>query len=97
MAIPPRWRYQIVLRGIDCPELSHKYSQEAASFVKKKMAGGEVVVKLYGKDRSKNYIGVVLLKDGTDVRPAGAQATFGRQELLEKGLCLAGRDDPLAL
>jgi endonuclease YncB( thermonuclease family) len=33
--------------GIDCPELSHKYGQEAASFVKEKMAGSEVVVKLY--------------------------------------------------
>src|SRR5688500_17374045 len=56
-------RYQIVLLGIDCPEPGQEYGPESAAFVRKKMLGSEVVVKLHGKDRSKNYIGVVLLRD----------------------------------
>jgi micrococcal nuclease len=79
-------RYRIVLLGIDCPELGQEYGEDAASFVQKKMLGSEVLVKLHGKDRSKNYIGVVLLEDGTDVRV----------DLLERGLAWTAERDPIA-
>ena len=79
-------RYRIVLLGIDCPELGQEYGHEAASLLRKMMLGNEVLVKLHGKDRSKNYIGVVLLKDGTDIRTI----------LLHEGLAWTAEKDPLA-
>ena len=78
-------RYRIVLLGIDCPELSQPFGGEAAGFTRKRMLGREVVVRLYGKDRLKNYIGVVLLKGGRDVR----------LELLDRGLAWTAEKDPL--
>lgn len=78
-------RYQVVLLGIDCPELGQPYGEEAASLLRKTLLGQEVIVELYGKDRSKNYIGVVLSKDRTDVR----------LELLDRGLAWTTERDPI--
>lgn len=68
--------YRVVLAGIDCPELQQAYGKEAKEFLTRWLLNEEVIVKIQGKDRSQNYVGVVLLTEGADVRVA----------LLEEGL-----------
>src|SRR5688500_13042566 len=60
--------YRIVLVGIDCPELTQEYGAEAKAALEKWALHQTVVVRIYGKDRLKNYIGIVFLPDQTDVR-----------------------------
>lgn len=60
--------YRVVLAGIDCPELSQEYGTEAKSVLEKCVLHQKVVLFIYGKDRFKNYIGVVFLHDQEDVR-----------------------------
>jgi len=77
--------YQIVLLGIDCPELSQEFGVAARSFTQGRLLHEEVVVHLHGKDRYKNYIGVVLRKDSADVRLM----------LLNEGLAWTSERNPL--
>lgn len=76
--------YRLVLLGIDCPELTQEFGQAAKQFVEARMLGQEVVAVLQGKDRAKNYIGVLLSKDGTDLR----------WSLLDEGLAWTAEKDP---
>lgn len=62
--------YRIVLKGIDCPELGQEYGLAAKQLLEKWLLHRDVVVHLSGKDRQKNYIGIVLLEDNLDVRMA---------------------------
>lgn len=78
-------RYRSVLLGIDCPEPGQPYSDEARDFLRGRLLGQEVEVVFHGKDRLKNYIAIILLRGGGDVR----------LELLEKGLAWTAEKDPI--
>ena len=77
--------YRISLMGIDCPELQQAYGKEARDFVAEWLLHQEVTVLIRGKDRNKNYVGIVLLTEGEDVRIA----------LLEKGLAWTAEKNPV--
>ena len=77
--------YQIVLQGIDCPEESQDFGMTAKSFTEERLLHERVVVHLHGKDRYKNYIGVVLKADSSDVRLM----------LLQQGLAWTSERNPL--
>lgn len=77
--------YRVVLLGVDCPELSQPYGSEAREFLEKSLLNKEVVLVLHGKDRSGNYLGVVLLNDSTDIR----------HRLLEHGLAWTSEKGPI--
>lgn len=77
--------YKIVLQGIDCPETGQEYSAQAKNYLEKLAFNQEVIVHIYGKDRLKNYIAIVLLKDGTDIR----------YDLLKAGLAWTAEKGPL--
>lgn len=78
-------RYQIILLGIDCPELTQDFGKDAKSFSEARLLHESVVVHLHGKDRYKNYIGVALTRDSTDVRLM----------LLQEGLAWTSERNPL--
>lgn len=71
--------YRVVLMGIDCPELPQAYGSEAKDFLSQWLLHQEVKVEIHGKDRFRNYVGVVLVDEGEDVRLA----------LLQEGLAWA--------
>lgn len=75
--------YRVVLMGIDCPELSQEYGSEAKDFLSQWLLHQEVLVQIHGKDRFRNYVGVVLVDEGLDVRLA----------LLEEGLAWTSERD----
>lgn len=60
--------YKVVMAGIDCPDLQQPYGIEAKELLSRWLLHEEVVVIIQGKDRWQNYIGVVLSKEGADVR-----------------------------
>jgi micrococcal nuclease len=82
---PDLERYQIILLGIDCPELTQDFGKDAKSFTEARLLHERVVVHLYGKDRYKNYIGVALTRDSTDVR----------MMLLQEGLAWTSERNPI--
>ena len=53
--------YKIKLLAIDCPEIDQKYGEEAKKYTSKRALHKHVVVKLFGKDRKGNRLGVVVL------------------------------------
>lgn len=57
----------IVLPGIDCPELTQPYGVQAKTYLEKLLLKMDVTIHIQGKDRRKNYVGVVLLRN-IDVR-----------------------------
>ena len=77
--------YRITLMGIDCPELQQAYGKEARDFLAQWLLHQEVTVQIHGKDRNKNYVGIVLLTEGEDVRVA----------LLEQGLAWTAEQNPI--
>ena len=77
--------YRIVLMGIDCPELQQAYGREARDFLAQWLLRQEVTVQIHGKDRNRNYLGVVFLTEGEDVRVA----------LLEEGLAWTSEENPI--
>ena len=78
-------KYRIILMGVDCPELQQAYGKEARDFLAKWLLHQEVTVQIHGKDRNRNYVGVVLLTEGEDVRLA----------LLEEGLAWTAEENPI--
>jgi micrococcal nuclease len=78
--------YLIILLGIDCPELMQDFGKDAKSFTESRLLHEQVVVHIYGKDRYKNYIGVALTMDSTDVRVT----------LLEEGLAWTSERNPIS-
>ncbi|MBT1701178.1 thermonuclease family protein [Fulvivirgaceae bacterium PWU4] len=77
-------KYIIVLAGIDSPELTQKYGEEAKRYLEKLLLQKEVTVHFQGKDRKGNYLAVVL-KGKIDARV----------ELLKEGLAWTAEKDPL--
>jgi micrococcal nuclease len=76
--------FKFVLSGIDAPELSQEFGEEAKKLLEKLVAGEEAVILVEGKDRLGNRVGV--LKYGKDKDP--------RPELLEKGLAWTTEKNP---
>jgi micrococcal nuclease len=76
--------FKFVLSGIDAPELSQEFGEEAKRFLEKLVAGEAAVVIVEGKDRLGNRVG--MLKYGKDKDP--------RLELLEKGLAWTAEKNP---
>lgn len=77
-------KYIIVLAGIDSPELTQAYGDEAKRYLEKLLLQKEVTVHFQGKDRKGNYLAVVL-KGKMDARV----------ELLKEGLAWTAEKDPL--
>lgn len=75
--------YKIILAGVDCPELTQEFGEEAKKCTEKMLLKKEVTVRFQGKDRKGNYIAVIL-KDGVDPRI----------ELLKEGLAWTAEKDP---
>ena len=57
---------EIMLTGIDCPELTQEFGEESKKFTSKLLLKKKVTVELTGKDRWSNRLGIVLLTDGTN-------------------------------
>lgn len=76
--------YRVVLQGIDCPELKQDFGIEARDLLHKLTMDAEVVVHLHGKDRLKNYIGVIVTEGRGDIR----------LPLLQEGLAWTAEKDP---
>jgi len=68
--------YKIILYGIDSPEFGQEYGDKAQKFLQKMILDKKVVVKIQGKDRWGNRLGVILIDGKIDPR----------FELLEAGL-----------
>ncbi|SRR5258706_12635160 len=77
--------YKIMLYGIDCPELGQDFGDKAKKFLKKMILDKNVNVKIQGKDRWGNRLGVILIDGKTDPR----------QELLEAGLAWTAERNPI--
>jgi endonuclease YncB( thermonuclease family) len=69
-------KYDVLLFGIDCPELGQAYGKSAKSFLEKMVLKKNVTVEFHGKDRTGKRIAIVLLKNEDDPRV----------ELLKEGL-----------
>jgi micrococcal nuclease len=72
---PSKGRQRVVLAGIDSPELTQQFGEEAKRYLEKKLLQKKVTIILAGKDPQGNNIGVVLMGDD-DLRV----------ELLKEGL-----------
>ncbi|MBX2964204.1 MAG: thermonuclease family protein [Cyclobacteriaceae bacterium] len=62
--------YRVVLSGIDSPELGQEFGEAAREFLEKTIKDKPIQVELQGKDRWGNYVGVVYINKGTDLRKA---------------------------
>jgi micrococcal nuclease len=76
---------QIILSGIDSPELSQEFGDEAKKYLEKLALKRDVTIEITGKDRKGNTLAVVLLKGKRDLRI----------ELLREGLAWTAEKDPL--
>jgi micrococcal nuclease len=76
---------RLIIAGIDCPELTQEFGNEARQFVEKLVLQKQIVVRILGKDRKGNYLGVVMIDD-TDLR----------MQLLREGLAWTTEKDPSA-
>lgn len=61
-------RYTIVLSGIDCPELTQKYGEEARICLEKLTLNKTATVNIKGKDRSGNAVAEVFVGGKKDPR-----------------------------
>ena len=68
--------YKILLHGIDCPELEQEYGEKAKKALEKLVLEKKVLVKLQGRDRLGNRLGVIMIEGEEDPR----------FELLKEGL-----------
>ena len=76
---------KVVLEGIDSPELEQAYGDKAKKFLEKLVLEKNVTVKLTGKDRKGNYLGIVTIGEKTDARI----------ELLKEGLAWTAERNPV--
>jgi micrococcal nuclease len=77
--------WQVMLAGIDCPELTQQFGAEAKAWLENKTLKKTVTITLQGKDRWGNRLAVVMLKGKDDLRV----------ELLSKGLAWTSERNPL--
>jgi micrococcal nuclease len=76
--------FKFVLSGIDAPELSQEFGEEAKKFLEKLVMGEEAIIIIEGKDRLGNRVGTLKYGKYKDPRP----------ELLEKGLAWTVEKNP---
>ncbi|MGC4022363.1 MAG: thermonuclease family protein [Cyclobacteriaceae bacterium] len=77
--------YKISLFGIDCPEIGQDYGDHAKDFLQKMILNKKVDVRLQGKDRWGNSLGIILIDGKVDPR----------LELLEAGLAWTSERNPI--
>jgi endonuclease YncB( thermonuclease family) len=75
---------KILLAGIDCPEIAQDFGGEAKLLLEKLVLKKNVLVELKGKDRSGNYLGVVMVDEDDDIRV----------KLLKAGLAWTAEKNP---
>lgn len=77
--------YKILLFGIDSPELGQEYGDKAHELLRKMILDKTVNVKIQGKDRWGNRLGIVLIEGKVDPR----------LELLQAGLAWTAEVNPI--
>ncbi len=77
--------YMIMLYGIDSPELGQEFGDKAQKFLQKIVLDKKVNVKIQGKDRWGNRLGIILIEGKIDPR----------FELLEAGLAWTAERNPI--
>lgn len=77
--------YKILLHGIDCPELEQEYGEKAKKALEKLVLEKKVLVKLQGRDRLGNRLGVIMIDGEEDPR----------FELLKEGLAWTSEKNPI--
>lgn len=77
--------YKITLFGIDSPELGQEFGDKAQKFLQKMTLDKKVHVKIQGKDRWGNRLGIILIEGKIDPR----------FELLEAGLAWTAERNPI--
>lgn len=77
--------YKILLHGIDCPELEQEYGAKAKKALEKLVLEKKVLVKLQGRDRLGNRLGVIMIEGEEDPR----------FELLKEGLAWTSEKNPI--
>jgi micrococcal nuclease len=77
--------YKILLYGIDSPELGQEFGEKAKKVLEKMILDKNVQVKIQGKDRWGNRLGIVLIGGTRDPR----------HELLEAGLAWTAERNPI--
>ncbi|HEY5824678.1 MAG TPA: thermonuclease family protein [Cyclobacteriaceae bacterium] len=78
--------YKIMLHGIDCPELEQEYGDKAKKYLEKLLLNKSVSLKIQGKDRLGNRLGVISVEGIEDPR----------YELLKEGLAWTSEKNPIA-
>jgi endonuclease YncB( thermonuclease family) len=77
--------YRILLHGIDCPELDQEFGITARKMLERLVLEKEVLVKIQGKDRLGNRLGVITINGKSDPR----------FELLSEGLAWTSEKNPI--
>lgn len=77
--------YKIVLYGIDAPELGQEFGDQAQKFLQKIIIDKKAQVKIQGKDRWGNNVGILLMEGNVDPRT----------ELLKAGLAWTTERNPI--
>jgi micrococcal nuclease len=75
----------IILAGIDSPELTQEFGDQARKYLERLVYQKEVTITFQGKDRKGNHLAVILVKRNIDPRI----------ELLKEGLAWTAENDPL--
>lgn len=76
LLLADKQKVRIRLYGVDCPEYKQDFSRVAADFTKACIAQKEIKVKPVDKDQYGRVVGIVFLRDGSELNAA----------LLENGL-----------
>lgn len=77
-------KHKVILTGIDCPELTQAFGENAKRHLEKMILNKKVVVKFKGKDTWGNRLAIVLIKGETDPRI----------DLLKEGLAWTSERNP---
>lgn len=75
---------QIILAGIDSPELTQEYGEKAKKFLEKIALEKNVTVQITGKDRKGTAIGIITIEDKDP-----------RIDLLKEGLAWTAEKNPI--
>lgn len=82
---PENETYKILLHGIDCPELEQEYGDKAKKYLEKLLLNKSVSVRIQGKDRLGNRLGIIVIEGTNDPR----------HELLKEGLAWTAERNPI--
>lgn len=77
--------YKILLNGIDCPELGQEFGAKAKKALEKLVLEKDVMIKIQGKDRLGNRLGIIIVEGKEDPR----------FELLKEGLAWTSEKNPI--